>query len=168
MSENNVEMEKTNFVENQEFVTATKPKANTKLVLTIVLAVIVVVFVVVGIVLFLMQPKMKFNKVKNECSNMSSFSSSGSDYFELDTYPEAIDDYDFSPAARAVLLEAQQERVINAIKYANNELGFGDSVYRDMLKTTALMGRQTAENSHYSVSWTYHPNNGLEVTYRIK
>ena len=37
-----------------------------------------------------------------------------------------------------------------------------------MMKTTALMGRQSAETDKYKVSWTYHPDNGLEVTYEKK
>lgn len=33
------------------------------------------------------------------------------------------------------------------------------------METNALMGRQREENDKYRVSWTYHPNRGLEVTY---
>ena len=37
-----------------------------------------------------------------------------------------------------------------------------------MMKTTALMGRQEEETKKYRVSWTYHPDRGLEVTYEEK
>ena len=37
-----------------------------------------------------------------------------------------------------------------------------------MLKTNALMGRQTEENDKYKVAWSYHPDDGLEVTYSKK
>ena len=54
------------------------------------------------------------------------------------------------------------------IKFVNKKLGFSSSVSQKMLATTALMGRQTAENKHFRVSWTYHPSNGLEVMYERK
>ena len=66
------------------------------------------------------------------------------------------------------MLPSHQESALEAIKYANEELGFGDSVYSDMMNTTALMGRQTEENDKYKVSWTYHPDDGLTVTYTKK
>jgi len=50
----------------------------------------------------------------------------------------------------------------------NTKLGFSDAVYRKMLQTSALMGRQSEENSKYRVSWTYHPDSGLEVMYEKK
>lgn len=34
-----------------------------------------------------------------------------------------------------------------------------------MLETSARMGRQREENDKYRVTWTYHPDEGLEVTY---
>ena len=69
----------------------------------------------------------------------------------------------------AELLKPQaQEDALKAIQYANEELGFSGSVYSQMLKTSALMGRQSEENSKYKVSWTYHPDEGLEVTYTEK
>jgi uncharacterized protein YjdB len=54
------------------------------------------------------------------------------------------------------------------IKEINTDLGFTDAVYEKMCKTTALQGRQTEENDKYRVSWTYHPDKGLEVMYEIK
>lgn len=43
------------------------------------------------------------------------------------------------------------------------ELGSPDSVYARMGRTRALDGTQTAEWGSYSASWTYHPDNGLNV-----
>ena len=37
-----------------------------------------------------------------------------------------------------------------------------------MMNTSALMGRQVEENDKYKVSWTYHPDDGLTVTYTKK
>ncbi len=55
-----------------------------------------------------------------------------------------------------------------AIKLVNEELGFGSAVYEMMLRTSSSMGRQTQENDKYCVSWTYHPDRGLEIMYYEK
>lgn len=69
---------------------------------------------------------------------------------------------------RVHMLPRHQKKVLEAVKYANEELDFPGSVYSDMLETTALMGRQVEENSKCKVSWTYHPDDGLKVTYTEK
>ncbi|MBQ9942147.1 MAG: hypothetical protein IJP03_03965 [Christensenellaceae bacterium] len=69
---------------------------------------------------------------------------------------------------KSMLLPNTQENALEAIRYANDELGFNGSVYSKMMQTNALMGRQTEETAKYRVSWTYHPSDGLEVTYEKK
>ena len=88
------------------------------------------------------------------------------DYFTIDTYPDTYENIDDN--MKALLLPDIQKNALEAIRYANEELGFNDSVYSKMMKTTALMGRQNEETDKYKVSWTYHPDNGLEVTYEKK
>lgn len=46
-----------------------------------------------------------------------------------------------------------------------DELGFESAVRRRMGETRALDGRQTAENADFRVSWTFHPNDGLQVLF---
>lgn len=55
-----------------------------------------------------------------------------------------------------------------AIKSINKELGFPDSLYEKMKETRAMDGRQVEENRKIKVSWTYHPDEGLEVMYENK
>lgn len=43
------------------------------------------------------------------------------------------------------------------------ELGAPESVYARMGRTRALDGTQTAEWASYTASWTYHPDDGLNV-----
>ena len=83
---------------------------------------------------------------------------------EIDTNPldQDIDDLDY---AAYVVFAARQEDALNAIQYANEQLGFPASVYQKMMSTTALMGRQSHTGSKYTVSWSYHPDHGLEVLY---
>ena len=68
----------------------------------------------------------------------------------------------------AMIAAKDEKNALEAIKYANLELGFSGALYNRMLETNALMGRQTEENDKYKVSWTYHPDDGLEVTYEEK
>lgn len=56
----------------------------------------------------------------------------------------------------------------NAIKKINEALGFPESVLYKMNQTRSLDGIQTYSNSELEVSWTYHPNRGLEVNYSLK
>ena len=47
-----------------------------------------------------------------------------------------------------------------------NELGLPNSLYDEMCYTNALMGRQTETYEYYEVSWSYHPDNGLDVIFK--
>lgn len=57
---------------------------------------------------------------------------------------------------------------IEAIKDINKQLGLPESVYAQMEGTRALDGTQTYEKDGISVSWTFHPDSGLEVIYSAK
>lgn len=130
----------------------------------IIIGIVALVVIVVSIIIFT-RPS-KFEKVEDECVQIAGTLSTGKDYFTIDTIP---DDYaSLSDAVRTKMLMGQQERSLEAIKYANDELGFSGSVYQEMLETTALMGRQSEETKKYKVSWTYHPDDGLEATYTKK
>lgn len=45
------------------------------------------------------------------------------------------------------------------------DLGFSDGVVARMEGTRALDGTQEAEGTHATVSWTYHPDNGLRMVF---
>ena len=59
--------------------------------------------------------------------------------------------------------------IMYAIRDMNDKLGLPDSLWNDMLQTTWSMGKQqeTYESIGIKVSWTYHPDKGLEVTYKL-
>lgn len=46
-------------------------------------------------------------------------------------------------------------------------LGLPDSVFDEMCSTTALMGKQTQVCGDYEVSWSYHPDNGLDAIFKV-
>lgn len=138
-----------------------KPKMSKKKLAIIAAAAVAVI----AIALIIFIPS-KFERVKNECVHIAGMVTGSGDYFMIDTLPDAYENMD--AIMKALLLPDAQERALEAIKYANEELGFNGSVYSKMMNTTALMGRQSAENDKYRVSWTYHPDDGLEVTYEKK
>ena len=127
-----------------------------------IIGAIVAVIVIVAVIALMPS---KFDKVKNECVHIAGSIASGKGYFKIETIPDSWDSMD--PTVRAIMLPGHQQDALDAIKYANEELGF-PGVYSQMLNTTALMGRQSDENSKYKVTWTYHPDDGLTVTYSKK
>ena len=125
-----------------------------------------VIAVVIIAVAFAFLHKSKFEKVKDECVKICGQVTGSGDYFTLDTYPDYYENMDKDLAA--ILASGVQEDTLEAIRYANEEFGFNGALYSKMIGTTALMGRQSEENDKYKVSWTYHPDDGLEVTYEKK
>lgn len=85
----------------------------------------------------------------------SAYATVGADgsYLSIDTNPYDIDDYTESGSIQAIIS-------------VNTALGLPDYVLDDMSSTTAMMGRQTAAFDDVTVSWSYHPDRGLEVTYK--
>lgn len=138
-----------------------KPKPNKKKLAIIAAAAVVVIVIAI----ILMVPS-KFKRVRNECVQIAGRITGSGDYFMIDTYPDEYENMDDMMVA--LLAPGAQEDALEAIKYANEELGFNGSVYSKMMQTSALMGRQSEETNKYKVSWTYHPNDGLEVTYEKK
>lgn len=147
--------------DSSERAPAAKRKFSKKKIIVIAAAAVAVI----AIAVLLLVPS-KFEQVKSECVHIAGRVVGSGNYFTIDTYPDEYETMD--SAMVALLAPSTQENALEAIQYANDALGFNDSVYSLMLKTTALMGRQSAETAKYRVSWTYHPDNGLEVTYEKK
>lgn len=86
----------------------------------------------------------------NSCYTLGSDKS----YLQVDTNPYDIDDY-----YNATYLEI--------LKSAITALKLPDYIYQRMLKTTAMQGWQEVTANGITVSWTYHPNKGLEAMFTI-
>lgn len=80
----------------------------------------------------------------------------GSDksYLQVDTNPYDIDEY----------YDSTYIEILNSTLTA---LKLPDYIYQRMLKTTAMQGRQDVTVNGINVSWTYHPDKGLEVMFTI-
>lgn len=57
---------------------------------------------------------------------------------------------------------------IEAVQDINSNLGLPDYVYQRMIGTRAIDGTQMYEQDNISVSWTYHPDTGLEILYSVE
>ena len=155
---------------NSASVTETDPTCeskgvNKKFKKKIVIIACAAVALAIAVAIFLLSDS-ELEKVKSEALNIVGRIGSGNNYFTIDTYPDEYENMDSEVVA--LLLPSHQEKALKAIRYANEALGFTGAVYSDMLNTNALMGRQSEENSKYKITWTYHPDDGLEVTYQKK
>lgn len=88
----------------------------------------------------------------------SSWAEIGNDgsYLKIDTNPYNRDDYWNSDAN-------------TAIEKVNAALGLPDSINSDIGETSWSMGKQseTFESIGITVEWTYHPDKGTEITYKL-
>lgn len=127
-----------------------------------IIAIVGVVTVVVIAIVMAFLGESKFERVKDRCVEIAGEVRGDDDLFVVDTRPSI---YEKGGSLELAWPDSTIEnKALEAIRYANIELG----LYSQMLETTALMGRQLEENSKYIVSWIYHPNTGLQVTYSKK
>ena len=136
-----------------------KKISKTKLGIIGAIAAIVIIALVIALA------PSEFDKVESECVHIAGIVKTGKGYFTIETMPDSWENMDST--TKAILLSTHQQNALDAIKYANEELGF-PGVYFQMLNTSALMGLQSDENKKYKVTWTYHPDDGLTVTYSKK
>ena len=85
-------------------------------------------------------------------------------YMKLDTNPRDKDSDDLTWSDYESLVIPAND----AIERINKELGFSDALMEKMNTTTWSQGKQTDSNDKYTVTWTYHPDKGLEVMYEFK
>lgn len=87
-------------------------------------------------------------------SSWAKLASDGS-YLSIDTNPYDINDHTEIDACYAI------NDVIT-------ELGLPESLIEDMGHTSSIDGKQEEEYDDVVVSWKYHPDHGLEVTFKAK
>jgi len=87
----------------------------------------------------------------------SSFATVASDgsYLAVDTNPSDIDDH-------------MDYEAYSAIMSINEALGLPESVLNRMGQTRSMDGIQSYSTDEIEVTWTYHPNKGMEVNYSLK
>lgn len=136
------------------------------LIAVIIAAVVVAAIIVVNVVRGSVFDRMT-DQILDQFPYADNARATDGSYLKLDTnpYDKGFDDMSYTELS---MINNVQSDTLEAIQYVNKELGFTDALYSKMMETSALMGRQTDENNKYRVSWTYHPDSGLEVVYEIK
>ena len=126
------------------------------------LAIISVAVIALMVITLILVFPSKFERVQNKCVQIAGMAQTGDGYFKLDTLPDII------KGSSQELKAEFMNKALEAIQYANKELGFAEFLYEDMIHTTPLMGVQRTENEKYWVFWSFYPDEGLEVTYQQK
>lgn len=125
---------------------------------------IIIVSIIVGVILaFLLiigscvGNSVDFEEIYNNyCTSTWAEVGDDGSYLFLDTNP-----YDWDDDGLAYI------DAYYAVEKINKELGLPSSLIKEMEETTGLDGKQTRtyEDLGIEVSWKYHPDKGLEVTY---
>ena len=125
--------------------------------MAIVAAVLALVAIVVGVVAVNSKPKgPDLQALYDEyCDSPWAKVASYGSYLSIDTNPS-----DTESGKYTYILDANQ-----AIEDVNKALGFKESLLEEMNHTNSLMGVRTETDNGIKVTWRYHPDNGLEVTY---
>lgn len=89
-------------------------------------------------------------------STWADYGSDGS-YLSIDTNP-----YDWDDDGLAY------PEAYYAIENVNNALGLPSSLLNEMSETTGADGKQSETFGDITVTWKYHPDKGLEVTYKVR
>lgn len=141
-------------------ITPVKTKKN-NYIIAIISPIIIIAILVIIISIASKNERVNFKNKYSYLSNESwcTIDSSGK-WMNIDTNPYNIDKDDLLISDKKVMLEATDK-----IQEINLDLGFTDALYKKMSSTNALQGTQTEENEKYKVTWSYHPDNGLEVMY---
>ena len=140
---NNIDVKKINFHDKKTIIFGAG--------VLILITIIVVVFIFKG------SNKIDIQEIYNNigCDSTYCEVSNDNSYLEIDSNPYNLDDYSSYTAT-------------GYIEKANIEFGFSEALYTRMGKTRALDGTLTEENDKVKVSWTYHPDQGIEVVYTLK
>lgn len=102
-----------------------------------------------------------FAEAYEKCDCHYPWAEYGDDYLKIDSNPY---DYDSDRTmATLYIIDAT-----NGIKAVNAYFGLPTYLYDDIMSTRALDGKQTFSGDKVNVSWRYHPDQGIEVTYSKK
>ncbi len=138
----------------QQFNTKVEKGKDKKKIIMIVAAIAVVGLILIVALSLNSGPNFKDIYKKHCDSTWAEVGSDGS-YLSLDTNPfdeedEGLAYYD----------------AYKAIEEINKELGLPESLFADMGQTSSSDGKQMETFGEISVTWKYHPDYGLEVTYK--
>lgn len=144
-------------------VTESKEKNKNVIIASVVIAIIAIIVIIVVIVI----PKgedssesgskaVTFKSIYNELDDSYYVTlASDNSYLKIDTNPLNLDDFSSSEAWELV-------------EKTNRKLKLPESIDEKMQHTRAMDGRISETYKNITVSWTYHPDKGLEIIYEKK
>lgn len=77
-----------------------------------------------------------------------------------------IDSNPWGAAKGSQAYKLDNDLALLLIKELNSELGLPDWLYTEMMGTRALDGRQKEVFDYVTVTWSYHPDSGINILYR--
>lgn len=77
-----------------------------------------------------------------------------------------IDSNPWGAAQGSQAYKLDNDLALLLIKELNSELGLPDWLYTEMMGTRALDGRQKEVFDYVTVTWSYHPDSGINILYR--
>lgn len=89
------------------------------------------------------------------CSSLYASVASDGSYLDIDTNPDDKEEYFDSDAYEAIVA-------------VNEALGLPESVLNKMDQTRSVDGMQSYSTDELEITWTYHPDKGIEVDYSLK
>lgn len=133
-------------------------KENKKRVIKLISIIAVIVVIVVSIVIALkvITPAKKGETAKDKLKSVSEKCVAKGTMLSSDGMSLFIDAED-----------SLDSDALEDIHTVLEELEIPDVVMREMETTTALMGRRVETCGDYEISWTFHPDNGLDVLVKI-
>ena len=146
--------------ENKNSINVSKQKKNKIILLTSIVAFVIVVVIVLVLVFGGNRRKVNFSKLYEKyCDPAWSELAEDKSYLSIDTNPNNYDNDGLaSPSA------------YEAVKSINSALGLPESLNKSIEETSSVDGRMTEEYDDLGiiVYWTYHPDKGLEITYKYQ
>lgn len=88
-------------------------------------------------------------------------------YLAFDTNPANVQHQRKYSKLLAQIDELESTYVYTSIVTTLKSLGFTESTLNKIKNTTALQGVQSDDSKYYRASWTFHPTNGLEITFEF-
>lgn len=109
------------------------------------------------------EPEIDFNEILEKCKDTYD-----SDEMDFGHFTVSLDGDSMSINCKKDSWSGWDSEELAAVACMNSELGFGEALNTKMSNTRALDGVQTDENDSVKVTWTYHPDDGLNIIYEKK
>lgn len=126
-----------------------------KWAITIPVVAVIALIVIIFSVLVANSRKVDFADLRGQLSPLCSSISADGKSITVDSDPR-------DTGTTTFLQKAEQD-----ILTINEKYGLPDALYERMMHTRALDGTQEATYGNIRVTWTYHPDNGLNVIYEV-